>query len=184
MSERLKSVSVRIPDKIAREFKPADLIECGVPIQHGNATLLYRVTDNGNMTLVRQYDTDSMSFLGRFETELDNHYQSLPPSKASSSEQGAKEDWDAPLKQVQKDKNAPGMEAPQVSNEGPKLPPKDDETHEQYMNRLRTERNVPPRSEPKKKQDVFPMPPQKPVIHAPPRPKDPPQIQGRAAASF
>ncbi len=170
MADNLKSVNVKIPDKIAREFKPADLMECGVPIRHGSATLLYRVSDNGNMTLVRQYDTDSMSYLGRFETEMDNHYQSLPPSKTANG-QGAKEDWDAPLKQTQKDKNAPGLEAPQVSLEGPKLLPKGEETHEQYMARLRTMSRVNPKPEWRKKQDIFPTPPMKPVVHAPPRSK-------------
>jgi hypothetical protein len=175
MADNLKSVSVKIPDKIARDFRPADLMECGVPIRHGNATLLYRVADNGNMTLVRQYDTDKMSYLGRFETEMDGHYRTTISSN-TAAEQGAKEDWDAPLKQTQKDKNAPGLEAPQVSLEGPKLLPKDEETHEQYMSRLRAERNVPPRPEPKKKQDIFPTPPPKPVVQAPPR--------SRAVASF
>jgi len=181
MAERLKSVSVKIPDKIARNFKPIDLMECGVPIRHGCATLVYRLSGDGKMTLARKHEP--MSYLGRFETEMDNHYQSLPPTTADSGKQGAKEVWDATLKQTQKDKNAPGMEAPQVSTEGPKLPPRDEETHEQYMSRLRAERNVPPRPMPKKKQDVFPTPPMKPAVHAAPKASQWPS-SSKAVASF
>lgn len=182
MAERLKSMSVKIPDKIARNFKPIDLMECGVPIRHGCATLVYKLSGDGKMTLARKHEP--MSYLGRFETEMDDHYRATTLSSSNTTAgQGAKEDWDAPVKQTQKDKNAPGMEAPQVSTEGPKQPPRDEETHEQFMSRLRAERNVPPRPMPKKKQDVFPTPPMKPAVHAAPKASQWPS-SSKAVASF
>lgn len=169
-------VSMPIPDDISQRFDTATLARLGAQIENGRVTLEYAQSASGTLSLDRQFRMNS--YEGRFEKAMDSasfadimieRNRQIGRSRSGQQNQQSQGDIAKDLERSKNmalgNMNLPGLEAPQVSTEGPKRAERDDSEIAGFPDGTTEMKKL--RAQPAKVQP-------KPVVHAPPRPMDSP----------